>query len=1452
MRRLRRPRVKLKWAKLDNEEAETDRMFTYEQTKHKLFQQSSLLFELQFGISLDDFVTNIHPIRQWHLFRHVADPLSIASASKVSSIHRAVDETINLAAAIHEAEPYRHFSPVRNSVTLLSRCNVAAESFVDIVHRYLSDNSGTMPVKPGRSIYNLKPTPEDFSPIDVPIVIDTGASLSLTPYKEDFVEPPQPCLLKALHNVSSTTKVEGVGTVAWRVIDLYGAVHTIKTRAYYVPSASIRLYSPQRHFQQSLEGALTMNWEHLTLRFPGPVKLSFPIAPNGLPLMFLDNNQGPIAGVTFADAAMFSDVPYILANVADETNQNLSGPQRELLLWHHKLAHVNFDWLQTLARQGRDSSSSRRVLETKFASIANCRAPLCAACQMGKGKRRPTGAKQVHDRHVMKLKEEILQPGESLHLDQYQSSATGRLPHTRGLEKNSLRYNGGLIAVDVATGKVFLRHQVSLACGETVQALQSIVQDVRSHGVSVKSIHTDNAPFNALEFRDYVAHELHARQTFSGVGAHHQDGIAERAIGTITSWARTMMLHSIIHWPDVADIELWPFAMDHAVFLWNSLPRKDSLVSPDELFSGVRFPDYSHLQRSHVWGCPVYVLDPALQDGKKIPKWKPRSRRGFYLGQSSKHSSSVALVLSLKTGHVSPQWHCVFDDLFSTVVSPSGMFDHSFDADEWNKLISSGHERFNYDEYDYDDRLIPPPPLAPEWTTVEPPDDSSVRHRSRSPPRGRIRTPEPPPPRTLTETVDDLFDALDTPSSSPEGAPTPIVSPPPPPAPEGEDDHEDMDVVEQVPEDVPDERPDPAPDPDDTTVSSSEQGSPVPRTLRRSRRNRRPNTRVFGPEWSNPVIAGSYDHRRKLRMGAINDQFLQTLDWTNAKNSILKGNLRNMMAIIREHTDFDHDTVEWMHPMILGSVANASDTPNWAEAMNGPNKQGFCDAMDKELATLEGKDAWAVVDRQDWMNVLPSTWAFKVKRLPDGTVRKLKARFCVRGDRQVQDVDYFETYSPVVSWTTVRLMLILSSILNLATTQADYTAAFIHAPIQEDVYVQMPRNYQEPGKVLKLKRCLYGLKQSPRNFFLHLKAQLEAVGFESNPDVDPCLFVSDKVICLVYVDDTLFFSPKQEYIDEVIHKLKVDRKMDLEIESDVSGFLGVHVDRRADSTISLTQKGLTERIIEALNVGSLPAVRTPATPKHTLPSHELDGDPPQGFYSYPSVIGMLQYLANHTRPDITFAVAQCARYTHRPKLQHEQALERIGRYLKATSDKGLILRPDRNRPLDIDCYVDADFAGLYGFEQPHDPSSVKSRTGFVLCVSNCPVVWSSKLQHLIATSTTEAEYNALSEAMREVFPLQSSLEYLATTIGYDKKVLSNLLVTVHEDNAACLKLATLPPGQFTPRTKFYAVKVHWFRSKLNKQRRVVKIDTKLQRADILTKGLSTDSFESIRFQLCGW
>ncbi|KAG7361168.1 hypothetical protein IV203_036268 [Nitzschia inconspicua] len=233
---------------------------------------------------------------------------------------------------------------------------------------------------------------------------------------------------------------------------------------------------------------------------------------------------------------------------------------------------------------------------------------------------------------------------------------------------------------------------------------------------------------------------------------------------------------------------------------------------------------------------------------------------------------------------------------------------------------------------------------------------------------------------------------------------------------------------------------------------------------------------------------------------------------------------------------------------------------------------------------------------------------------------------------------------------------------------------------------------------------------------------------------------------------------------------------------------------------------------------------------------------------------MLGYLQANSRPDITFAVSAAARFTHSPRRSHEEALKRIGRYLKGTLEEGLVLRPSET--LNIDCYVDADFAGLWPHEDKSDPTCVKSRTGFAICVANCPVIWSSKLQGDIATSTMEAEYSALSSAMRELLPFRELLLSLAPSIGINTSHLSTFRTTVHEDNAGALSLAKLEPGRITPRSKHYAVKLHWFRSKLDPDGPhpivIVKIATDLQRADIFTKGLSRVKFQAIRKQLCGW
>jgi hypothetical protein len=1114
------------------------------------------------------------------------------------------------------------------------------------------------------------------------------------------------------------------------------------------------LFSPQSYFQEQGGGELHCNRHETVLTMADGEALVFPYnRDTNLPFMLPTNERHELNKTSQKEAAHFSsnqhtvglerddidlfaspDELFELMSVADETNQNLTQPQKELLQWHWKLGHCNFQWVQSLAADSKlnDAKGEEKLplLQTKN-KISSIVPPLCAACQLAKQSRRGAGSStefKLEERDMI-LKRDTTEPGDCVSMDQYVSTVLGRLPNTKGKEKKDEKFNGGTIFVDHATGYVYLTYQVSLRAGETINAKTSFERFAMQHGIQVKRYRADNHPFKSLEFQKSLD-STRQTITFSGVGAKHQNGIAERTIQTISTWARAMLLHSVLHWPDAANLELWPFALvAHAVYLWNHIPRKDIRKSPFELFTKSVMPSELYLQRQHVWGCPVCVLDPRLQDGKKIPKWDPRVRRGQFLGFSTQHSSTIGLVLNHRTGSVTPQYHCVYDDLFTTV--PNGEFAPVFDtgqfaADDWERLITTGG--WERADIPCDNDNCPGLRLDDEWRS--PTDLERMREEELQKQLERLTDPEnllepplvPREPPTLLRDLDPQDDPFDLMDDNLRVSLEPGIVPP----------------VRDLTSDFQDEA---------AAEPRTRQMSPPP-GVRRSERVRKPNPRFKGDEWAK--YQSSRLTTQRVRAGLLNSQFLHSLDWTTAVDSLPEGSWKAMVHNILLNTNGE-GLVDWLHPLALVTKANNEDNPNWSQAMNGPHSDGFWEAMATELETLVNKmDAWKNVERQSWMKVLPSTWTFKCKRFPDGLIKKLKARFCVRGDKQLEGVDFFETFAPVVSWTTVRLMLILSLVLGLATRQVDYTAAFLHAPIDEDpdrehmsleernrtgVFVEMPRGFAEPGKVLKVKKSLYGLKQAPRNFFQHLKGKLERIGFTSS-EADPCLFISDKVICIVYVDDTLLFSPRAEYIDEVLSQLR-EENLDLEEEDDVAGFLGVNVERDSKSgEIRMTQVGLFNRIIETLGCDILPGKKTPA--EYGALGKDKDGDSPQESFSYASVIGMLQYLHTHTRPDLTLAVSQCSRFIHCTKRSHELALIRIGQYLKLTRDKGLILRPTDE--MGIDCYVDADFAGLWNVEDPQDPTSAKSRTGYVLCIAGCPVIWASKLQSDIALSTMEAEY----------------------------------------------------------------------------------------------------------------
>jgi hypothetical protein len=236
-------------------------------------------------------------------------------------------------------------------------------------------------------------------------------------------------------------------------------------------------------------------------------------------------------------------------------------------------------------------------------------------------------------------------------------------------------------------------------------------------------------------------------------------------------------------------------------------------------------------------------------------------------------------------------------------------------------------------------------------------------------------------------------------------------------------------------------------------------------------------------------------------------------------------------------------------------------------------------------------------------------------------------------------------------------------------------------------------------------------------------------------------------------------------------------------------------------------------------------------------------------WNYRSIIGMLLYLSTNTRPDITFAVSQVARFSHAPKQSHATAVKMILRYLKRTADFGMTVQPTGN--LNLDTYVDADFAGLHGREPTHSSTSAKSRTGYLVSLGNCPIVWKSHLQTEITLSTLEAEYSALSSSLRVVLPLRNLLLEVITGIKLPPTFCTTIRCQVFEDNNGALLLAT--QQKITSRTKYFCVKWHHFWEQVqNGTIEVKKIATQEQRADYLTKGLPRETFETIRRMVQGW
>ena len=565
------------------------------------------------------------------------------------------------------------------------------------------------------------------------VIADTGASSSVTGYKDDFV----PGSLKRLTSpilydgIAGSQLATHIGLARYETFDDNGNLAVLEHETQYVAGMNCRLLSPQSYFtwirhngggenknsginyNRSSKCRLETYHDHSTLHLPGGKAITFPHCKvTRLPLIHC-----------FKDAIKTSQ-SLALSCVSEELNQNLTHLQKCLLQWHFRLGHMGFQWLQWLGRKGVLGPMGERM------GKRNVEAPKCAACQFGKQQRNPKpGGKMIRDEQGI-LKKDKLKPGELIFSDQYESRLPGRVFNSRGSTVHTQQMIGGTLFCDAASGRISVHNQVSLSASDTIASKLKFEREAMSVGVQVDSYCTDNGIYTSQEFLDELGKQDQTIR-LSGVGGHHQNGVSENAIKNVVRTTRTMMIHAALRWPEQADKKLWPLALQHAVFLYNHTPRQDSGLCPEEIWSGTK-NSYSRLLHAHPWGCPVYVLDPRLQDGHKLPKWEPQSRHAQYVGYSPLHASTVGLVRNLKTGNLSPQFHLVFDDWFETVHATANE-----EPKQWQELIQFHQSSTDFDEDQY------VPELSKEWLNQEEIEERDQRDRRRQE-QGQRNSANPP------------------------------------------------------------------------------------------------------------------------------------------------------------------------------------------------------------------------------------------------------------------------------------------------------------------------------------------------------------------------------------------------------------------------------------------------------------------------------------------------------------------------------------------------------------------------------------------------------------------------------------------------------------------------------------------------------------------------------------
>lgn len=608
-----------------------------------------------------------------------------------------------------------------------------------------------------------------------------------------------------------------------------------------------------------------------------------------------------------------------------------------------------------------------------------------------------------------------------------------------------------------------------------------------------------------------------------------------------------------------------------------------------------------------------------------------------------------------------------------------------------------------------------------------------------------------------------------------------------------------------------------------------------------------------------PEPAVRRSNRQRRMPTRAQESWQQRIDGTVAWSATITEEDRQNFFENLHHEDYQIQ--ELLDDPICFKTTSDPDTMYYHQAMAAPDRANFLQAIVKEVNDHIQNEHWELVPLSEVpenTKILDSVWSMKRKRdIKTRAVYKYKARLNVHGGQQIKGMHFEETHSPVVSWHSIRILSILSLLFDWQTRQVDFVLAYPQADIPYDNYMKLPKGIgMAEGKapaVLKLKKNLYGGRNSGLLWYLHLTEALTNLGYKKSK-FDDCVWYKGGLIFAFYVDDGIFYHKDKKMIDKAIKELqiakKTKKKLVLEDQGDVTDYLGLNFEKTKDGKIKMTQPHLIDQILEEVNLHD----KTFSKPIPASPTKILHRDPNQKIikapFDYRRAIGKLNFLEKSSRPDLAYAVHQCARFSSDPREEHYEAVRYIAKYLMQNKDEGITFKPDFSKSLEV--WVDADFSGNWKKENADiDESTAKSRTGYIITLAGCPIHWKSKLQTQIALSSCEAEYISLSQSMRDAIPIMDFIQELTDYGFIEPLAKTTIKCTAFEDNSGAVELAKVP--KMRPRTKHINLVYHHFRSHVKTGRvKIVQVKTEDQLADIMTKPLGRNLFEKFRRKLLKW